>query len=79
MWTRRQFLRAGGSAIAGGLGAYGYATWVEPHWLEITRREMPLANLSPVLEGATLAHFSDLHVGDRVDSGDLLVALESGV
>ncbi len=68
MWTRRQFLKAGGTAIAGGLGAYGYARWVEPHWLEITRREMPLDNLPPALEGKTLAHLSDLHVGNRVDS-----------
>lgn len=68
MWTRRTFLKAGGTAIVGGLGAYSYTTWVEPHWLEITRREMPLANLPPALEGATLVHLSDLHVGNRVDS-----------
>ncbi len=67
MWTRRRFLKAGGTAIAGGLGAYGYATLIEPHWLEITRRDMALENLPPDLEGVTLAHLSDLHVGSRVD------------
>ncbi len=67
MWTRRTFLKAGTTAIASGLGAYGYATLVEPHWLEISRRDMVLENLPPTLDGATLAHLSDLHVGSRVD------------
>ncbi len=76
MWTRRRFLRAGGTALAGGLGAYGYARWVEPHWLEITHREMPLENLPPALEGKTLVHLSDLHVGNRVDSEYLKSVLD---
>ncbi len=76
MWTRRKLLKAGAGAIAGGLGAYGYARWVEPHWLEITRREMLLENLPPALEGATLAHLSDLHVGKHVDSEFLKSVLD---
>ncbi len=76
MWTRRRFLGAGGAAIAGGVGAYGYAKYVEPHWLEITRHELPLENLPAALDGATLAHISDLHVGNLVDSEYLVDVLE---
>lgn len=43
-------------------------TWrVEPTWLEITERELPIENLPPALDGRTLAHFSDLHFGYDVD------------
>ena len=76
MWTRRRLLKAGSTLIAGGLGAYGYAKFVEPHWLEITRHELPLEKLPASLDGATLAHFSDLHVGTRVDSEYLVDVLE---
>ena len=76
MWTRRRFLKAGSAAVATGVGAYSYARWVEPHWLEITRHNMTLENLPPALEGATLVHISDLHVGDRVDSEYLISVLE---
>ncbi len=76
MWTRRKFLRTGAAAIAGGLGAGVYTWRLEPHWLEITRRSMPINGLPPELEGATLAQLSDLHVGPRVDSGYLTQVLE---
>jgi hypothetical protein len=39
---------------------------VEPHWLEVVRRSLPIANLPPALQGATLAQLSDIHVGRRV-------------
>ncbi len=69
-------MKTGGMTIAGGFGTYGYARLVEPHWLEITQRELPLANLPAHLDGATLAHLSDLHVGKRVDSDYLIDVLE---
>ncbi len=76
MWTRRKFLKTGGAAIAGGLGAGAYARYVEPHWLEITRHEMPIENLPADLEGATLAQISDLHVGELVDPDYLVSVLD---
>ena len=62
--TRRAFLAsAGGAALA----AVGYAWWIEPHWLEITRRDLAVENLPSALEGRTIAHLSDLHIGAQVD------------
>ena len=71
--NRRTFLLRGSVAIAGAaVGSVGYAIGVEPHWLEIVRRDLPVANLPTALEGATLAQLSDLHVGPRVND-DYLV------
>jgi predicted MPP superfamily phosphohydrolase len=74
--TRRRFLQ--GVAGAGGLSiATGLYTWrVEPHWLQIVERPLPVANLPPALEGATLAQLSDLHIGPRVDDDYLLSVFE---
>jgi predicted MPP superfamily phosphohydrolase len=61
-------------AGAGGLSiATGLYTWrIEPHWLQIVERPLPVVNLPPSLEGATLAQLSDLHIGPRVDDDYLL-------
>ncbi len=51
-----------GLALAGGMLA-GYASCVEPHWVEITRLELTLPRLPSALDGITLAHLSDIHMG----------------
>jgi hypothetical protein len=62
--TRRRFL-LGSAATACAVGAY---TWrVEPHWVAVTRRAMPIRNLPSALEGRTLAQVSDIHIGAGVD------------
>ena len=64
--TRRRVLRASAAAIASG-AAVGLYTWlVEPHWLEIVRRPLPIRGLPDALRGRTLAQLSDIHVGPRV-------------
>ena len=64
--TRRRVLRASAAALASG-AAVGLYTWlVEPHWLEIVRRPLPIRGLSAALSGRTLAQLSDIHVGPRV-------------
>jgi predicted MPP superfamily phosphohydrolase len=70
--TRRRLLK--GAAATAGLGlATGLYTWrIEPHWLEIVERSLPIANLPSVLEGARLAQLSDLHIGPQVDDAYLL-------
>ena len=75
MLTRRQFLVSAGSAAAvsaAGLAAYGYAVHIEPHWVEIVHRALPIKNLPPDLSGKTLVQLSDLHVGPDVEDGYLL-------
>ncbi|HEY0778852.1 MAG TPA: metallophosphoesterase [Gemmatirosa sp.] len=69
---RRSFLqhlsiRGTGLAALGGAAALGgYAHEVEPYWLEIVTRTLPVASLPAALDGARLALLSDLHVGPRV-------------
>jgi hypothetical protein len=73
MLSRRRFLAASAAAVAGGTGLY---TWrVEPHWVEVVRRRMPIPGLPPALAGRTLLHLSDLHVGPLVDSRYLIDSL----
>jgi uncharacterized protein len=66
--TRRTFLTrgmAGAGALVSGTGLY---TWrIEPHWVEIVERPLPIAHLPHSLAGRTLAQLSDIHVGERVD------------
>lgn len=66
MLSRRQFLHASAAVSASGLGLGVYAWQLEPHWLEITRRPLAIAGLPSSLQGRTLAHLSDIHVGTRV-------------
>lgn len=72
MITRRRLL---GAAIAGVAGAGGvglYAWQVEPHWLEIVTRRLPVRGLPDALRGKTLAQLSDIHVGPRVSDAYVL-------
>jgi predicted MPP superfamily phosphohydrolase len=75
MLSRRQFLVAGGAAIASAAAVGVYAWQIEPHWVELVRRPMPLPHLPPALVGRTVLQLSDLHVGPRVDSGYLIETL----
>lgn len=71
--TRRRFLAAG----AASLGALGLYAWrVEPHWLQVVHRAMPIRNLPHELVGATLLHASDLHIGPQVDDSYVVGAFE---
>jgi predicted MPP superfamily phosphohydrolase len=71
MLSRRTFLRASAAAGVTALGLGGYTWQVEPHWLEIVQRTLPVPNLPSALAGARLAQLSDLHVGPRVSAGYL--------
>jgi hypothetical protein len=70
--TRRRFLAAAAAMAGAPLAAGGYAWLVEPHWLDITRRDLPIPGLPGPLDGTSLVQLSDLHVGPRVDD-DYLV------
>ncbi len=65
--TRRNFVRLALAGLTSG-AATGLYTWrVEPHWIEVVRRDLPVAHLPAALEGRTLVQLSDLHVGRQVD------------
>jgi len=69
---RRRFLKASASLLTTS-AAVGLYTWkVEPHWLEIVHRRLPVAFLPPRLAGRRLIQMSDLHVGLRVDDEYIL-------
>jgi predicted MPP superfamily phosphohydrolase len=69
--TRRGFLAlSGAAAVAGGLGLYAWR--VEPHWVRVVRRDMPVGGLPAELHGRRVVQISDLHVGHVVDSNYLI-------
>jgi predicted MPP superfamily phosphohydrolase len=70
--SRRGFLKLGAALAFGGLGTGLYSWRVEPHWVEVVRRDLPVAHLPAALEGQTLVQLSDLHVGPEVDDDYLL-------
>jgi predicted MPP superfamily phosphohydrolase len=80
-WTRRNLLRLLGGGLAAGAAAGLYAWRIEPHWIEVVRRPLPLAGLPPGWEGRTLLQLTDVHVGKRVDDDYLLdsFALAAGL
>jgi predicted MPP superfamily phosphohydrolase len=70
--TRRRFL-ATAAGSAGLLGAYAWR--IEPHWLHVVHRDLPIARLPPALNGRTLVQISDLHVGPVVATEYLVAAM----
>src|SRR5262245_49103418 len=74
--SRRAFIRAG-AAIVGSAAATGLYTWpVEPHWLEVGERPLPIVNLPDRLAGRTLVQLSDIHIGPRVDDSYVIRTFE---
>jgi predicted MPP superfamily phosphohydrolase len=65
--TRRQFLRkAAWTTLGVGCTTLAYMRWVEPYWVEVVRRDLPITGLPAGLDGQTLVHLSDIHVGGEV-------------
>ena len=66
--NRRTFLLRGSGALLGvtPFATVGYTLGIEPHWLEIVERDLPVASLPPELVGKTLAQISDIHIGPQV-------------
>jgi predicted MPP superfamily phosphohydrolase len=75
--SRRRWLATTfGGLTTGILGTALYANRIEPHWVEIVRRDLPIAGLPPRLEGRTLMQLSDLHIGPVVDDAYLIASLD---
>lgn len=66
--TRRQFLwrafQVTLGATALGAGGLGYATAVEPDWIDIRRITLKLRRLSRAFHGYRVAQISDIHIDD---------------
>jgi uncharacterized protein len=61
--SRRSFLQLTGSAVVAASGIGLYTTLVEPRWVEIVHRPLPVYRLPAKLAGKTLVQFSDIHIG----------------
>lgn len=61
--TRRRVLQTLAAGAVASFGTLGWATEVEPHWVEVVDRPLPLAGLPKSLAGKRLVQVSDLHVG----------------
>src|SRR5688500_7525105 len=73
--TRRRVLKIAGGVV-GTAAAVGLYTWrIEPHWLQVVERDLPIAGLPDALVGRRLIQVSDLHVGPVVDRDYLAAAL----
>jgi len=74
--TRRRLLQLGlGAGVTTTVGLPLYSFGVEPHWLRVVDRPMPLTGLPPAWHGRRLIHISDLHVGPFVDYNYLRTAV----
>src|SRR4051794_41176341 len=74
--SRRQFLRRAALAgAAAGAATFGYTWRIEPHWLQVVRRPLPIKLLPDALVGKTLVQISDLHIGPIVDDQYIAAAL----
>lgn len=71
--TRRGFLLG---TAASGIAAATYAFGIEPHWIDVVERSLPIAALPQSLVGCRLIQISDLHVGPIVDDAYLLRAFD---
>lgn len=75
--TRRQFLGYSMAAIVAAAAGGGLYAWqVEPRWIEVVRRPLPVAGLPKSLVGARLVQLADLHVGPRVPDDYILHTFE---
>src|SRR5262245_59223558 len=74
--TRRRLLKLAGGSVAAGAAALLYAWRVEPHWLRVVHRPMPLKGLPSALEGRRIVQLSDLHVGPIVDVDYLIESMQ---
>jgi predicted MPP superfamily phosphohydrolase len=66
MMSRRAFVRTLGAVAATGAGVGFYTVSIEPYWLEIVHRPLPIRHLPAALAGRTLALLSDIHVSPFV-------------
>jgi len=63
MTNRRALLKkACLTALASPFAAFGYGRFVERHWFEVVKLDVPLRGLGSAWDGFRLVHISDLHL-----------------
>lgn len=71
--SRRDFVgRAVLGAFAGAAALGGYTWRVEPHWVKVVERDLPIENLPASLVGKTMIQLSDIHIGPDVDDSYII-------
>jgi predicted MPP superfamily phosphohydrolase len=75
--SRRKFLRRAVRGLtAAAAGAFLYTWRIEPHWVDVVERPLPIDKLPSSLAGKRLIQLSDIHVGPVVDQRFLLRSAE---
>lgn len=75
--NRRHFMRSAARWTVGSAAAAGFYSWhVEPHWIDVVQRAMPVPGLPPHLEGKRVVQLSDLHVSQVVSQDYLQRAID---
>jgi predicted MPP superfamily phosphohydrolase len=75
--SRRKFLRRSLRNLAAvGAATFLYTWRIEPFWVEVVERSLPIAKLPPSLAGKRLVQLSDIHAGPIVDQSFLLRCAE---
>ena len=69
--TRRKWLKRASGAFGIAMAAGIYSWRIEPHWVEVVRRDLPIQNLPEHLHDRTLVQISDLHIGPAVEDAFL--------
>ena len=72
LFTRRRILGLGAASVAAGGATLSYTALVEPFWLELVERDLPIRNLPESLKGKTLVQVSDIHASGRVSENYLI-------
>jgi len=62
--------------VGSGAAVLGYTGFVEPFWLELVERKLPIRELPSELNGKTMVQISDLHASGRVSEDYLIESLE---
>lgn len=63
--------------LLGSVGALGYAYGIEPHWIDVVRQRLPIANLPDDWVGRRIVQISDIHIGESVADSYMTHALAS--
>lgn len=79
--TRRDFMKLSGmtilSFLVAGMGGIGYASLVEPEWIDVEEITIKLPRLSPKFSGIRIAQISDMHIGGWMNQERLSQVIDS--